>query len=585
MNFFRKLLKRKILLCFIIAAVLGGGYLIYKKTHVAVAPTQYVTAPVTKDTLIVSVSGTGQVQSSNQIELKPQVSGTVSSVYVSDGQNIKAGTVIARLDATNALKAVRDAQVNLDSAKLSLQKLVQPADQLSITQSENALARAEDAKKTAEDDLNKAYDGGFSSVSNAFLDLPNVMNGLHDLLYTSDSRLGGANSQWNIDFYSSSAAKYDDRAADFKANTDQKFLAAQSAYNKNFTDFKVTSRSSDKATIEALISQTYDTSKIMAEAVKSAYNLIQFYIDKLNEKNLTPSSLANTHISTLNSYTAKTNSMLTSLLSAKTTIQNDKDSITAAERTILENTQSLEKLKAGADPLDIQFAELTLKQRENALLDAEATLSDYTVLAPFDGAVVNITSKVGDNASSGTAMATLVGSQTLVQISLNEVDVAKIKVGQKATMTFDAIEGLSISGKVVEVNPLGTVSQGVVSYAVKIVFDTQDDRIKPGMSVTAAIVTDVRPDVLVAPNAAVKTQGGNRYVQVLENGSPKNLSVQVGASNDTETEIASGLSEGQEIITQTIQAAAAKITTQTGGNSLLPIGGGGGFRIGGGGGR
>lgn len=583
MNFLRKLWKRKILSGFLIVVVVGGGYLIYKKTHSSSAPPQYLTAAAAKDTLVVSISGTGQVSSANQIDIKPQVSGDVAIVAVKAGQEVSQGTLIAQIDSKDAQKAVRDAQVSLESAQLSLTKLQQPPDELSITQSENTLARAQDSKQSAQDDLNKSYDDGFSSVSNAFLDLPNIMNGLHDLLYTSDSRLGGANSQWNIDYYASTAAKYDDRAADFKADTDQKFQAAQSAYNKNFSDYKAVTRSSDKAAIEVLISETYDTAKNMAEAVKSAYNLIQFYEDKLSERNLTPASLANTHLSTLNTYTSKTNSMLTSLLSAKTGIQNDKDSIVSADRTIAENTQSLAKLKAGTDPLDLQSAQLSVQQRENALLDVQEKLADYYIRAPFAGTIANLNIKYTDSVSSGTTIATLVGKQVLVEISLNEVDVAKIKVGQKATMTFDAIDGLTISGEVVEVNPLGTVSQGVVSYAVKIVFDTQDDRVKPGMSVSAAIVTNVRPDVLVVPNAAVKTQGGNSYVQVLENGQPKNLTVQIGVANDMETEILSGLTETQQVITQTIGNSTKTQTTQSAG-SLLPIGGGS-FRVGGGGGR
>ena len=99
----------------------------------------------------------------------------------------------------------------------------------------------------------------------------------------------------------------------------------------------------------------------------------------------------------------------------------------------------------------------------------------------------------------------LITKQKIAEISLNEVDAAKVKVGQKVTLTFDAIDGLSITGEVSEIDALGTVSQGVVTYGVKIAFDTQDERVKSGMSVSAAIITDVKQNVLLVPNAAVKS--------------------------------------------------------------------------------
>ena len=72
------------------------------------------------------------------------------------------------------------------------------------------------------------------------------------------------------------------------------------------------------------------------------------------------------------------------------------------------------------------------------------------------------------------------------QKPLVQGDFLTIKVGDKATLTFDAVTDLSISGQVAEIDTVGTVSQGVVSYALKIAFDTQDTRVKPGMTVSAA---------------------------------------------------------------------------------------------------
>ncbi|KKQ68940.1 MAG: RND family efflux transporter MFP subunit, HlyD family secretion protein [Candidatus Peregrinibacteria bacterium GW2011_GWF2_38_29] len=199
-------------------------------------------------------------------------------------------------------------------------------------------------------------------------------------------------------------------------------------------------------------------------------------------------------------------------------------------------------------------------------------MSDYTVKAPFDGIVANIAVIKGQNVSA---------QQSIANISLNEVDVAKIKSAQKATLTFDAVEDLTITGTVGEVDTLGTVSQGVVTYNVKIVFDMQDTRIKPGMSVSAAIIIDTKADVLAIPSGAVKSQGDTYYVEFVDSTNtqsatagvqgvtllkaPQQQTVEIGISNDTSTEIISGLKEGDQVVSRTITGS----TTAPAASSLL----------------
>jgi HlyD family secretion protein len=197
------------------------------------------------------------------------------------------------------------------------------------------------------------------------------------------------------------------------------------------------------------------------------------------------------------------------------------------------------------------------------------------VPAPFSGTIASVPVQKGDNVSSGTTVATIITSQQVATISLNEVDIAKIQLGQKATLTFDAVADLKITGKVAQIDSIGTVSQGVVNYNVKISFDTTDERIKPGMSVSAAIITNIKQDVLIAPNSAVKNQNGSAYVEMFDNALPAPLAgvqgspsatpprqqdVTVGISNDTSTEIISGIKEGDEIVTKTILPTTTTMT-------------------------
>jgi len=560
-------------------------YWIFGGFSPAVIPTKYITADVSRQTIMVTVSGSGQVSASSQIEIKPKVSGDIIVFNVMNGQEVKTGAVIAQIDSRDAQKNVRDAQANLESAQLSLEKIKQPADSLTLLQSQNTLARAKEAKQNAESDLIKSYEDGFNSVSNAFLDIPDVMTGLQTTLLTTGTGLSIA-GQWNIDYFASAASRYDDKANSYRDDAYNKYQSARAIYTTTLDAYKATSRFSDKSTIETIISQSYETTKSIAESVKSASNLIQFYKDVMTEHNERVPAIVDTYLSSLSGYTGKTNTHLGDLLNATNSIKNDKDTIVNADRTIVENTDSYNKLVAGADILDIKSAELSVTQRENALRDAREKLSDYTVRAPFDGTIAKVSAKKYDTAGSGTSLVTLIAKQKIAEISLNEIDAAKIKSGQKATLTFDAIPDLSISGVVASVDALGAVSQGVVSYAVKVGFDTQDDRVKSGMSVSTSIIVDMKQDVLAVPDAAIKTQGTTKYVQVFKTiptdntattgfttkEIPEEKTIETGIASDSYTEIISGLNGGEHVIVRTISG----VTTATKTTTPSLFGGGGG---------
>jgi RND family efflux transporter MFP subunit len=627
-------------LVLVVLAAVGGYYGVTNLRGNGVAETRYVLAAVEKGTLITSVSGSGQISAQDQIDVKAKVSGDILAINVKKGQEVKAGDALVKIDAKEAYRAVRDAEMNLATAKLSFKKIIappdalallqaenslkqaernlaklqEPPDSLTLLQAENALTSAREAKQKAEEDLAKFYEDGFNTVASAFLDLPNVMAGLHDVLFSNTL----SSNQWNLDYYADAVNIYDGNALSYRTDAYNKYRAARDAYDKNFEDYKEANRSSGDGAIEALIDETYDTTKDIAEAVKSTNNLIQFYQDKLTERGITPSQVSNSHIASLGNYTGTTSSQLMNLLSIKTTIKNGNDAILTAERNIEEKTQSLDKiknpadedeieaaketvkerkqsledLKAGADELEILSQQLTVEQRVNALADAQENLADYTIRAPFDGVIAAVNVKKWNDISSGTAVATLITSQRIAEISLNEVDVAQVKEGQKSTLTFDAVSDLTITGEVAEVDTLGTVTQGVVTYNVKIIFDTQDERVKPGMSVSASIVTGVKQDVLLIPNSAIKIFGEINYVEMsgetvssdslgvaggIALSSLRQQEIQTGLANDSSTEVTSGLKEGDQIIIRTISSSSSPSSSASSNSSsrgLFEMGGG-----------
>lgn len=513
--------------------------------------TQYVTATAAKNTIIVAVTGSGQVSAPNQTDVKSKVSGDVVYVGAKNGDTVKTGQLIVQLDTADAQKSVRDAQVNLDQAKLALEKMK------GLSTSEGDIRGV---KEKASEDLAKAYEDGFNTVSNAFLDLPDVMSGLQDMLlgYT----LSGAGQQ-NISYYYDAVYPYNANVYTFKNDATDSYNAARAAYDQNFTDYKAASRFSDTATIENLIDETYNTTKLISESIRDANNLVQLYKDTFTEQNKKPNSSTDSNLSQLSSYTGKANSYLSILLSVRTAIQTDKE-------TLIETS------------FDISDQQIKVTQAQDALTDAQDNLNKCYVRAPLSGIITKIIPKKGDSISAST-VATIVPTGRIAELSLNEVDAAKIKVGQKTTLTFDAIDGLTIAGQVAEVDTIGTVTQGVVVYDIKIGFDSEDSRVKPGMSVSASIISDMKQDVLTVPSSAVKVSGNSSYIEVFASSSipvpdgqsfvsiilPERQAVEVGLSDDTNTEIISGLNEGDRIVVRTTTGSAVASTPTASAPSLF----------------
>jgi len=517
--------KKSIIFLIILLAV---GYYIYGKVTSTAGDTRYVTAKVEKGTIISSITGTGQVSDSSQIDIKPEASGNITYIAVKPGEKVWKGQTLFYLDSKDAKKAVRDAEISLESANLSLEKL-----------------KLQNSEENMNADLVKAYDDGFTAVSDTFLDLLSTITGIESIL--------------NEDNISDNSVRMSGQTAiNYRNDAEKLYYGVKNAFEKNRINFRKIDRNSSKASIEIIIDETYETAKLLTDTIKSTKNLV----DYLSEDTERPTEYASLQ-DTLSTYTNTINSHLSSLLSIKTSIKNYKDAFPNAN-------------------LDLQSSMLTIKQKENALADAIEKLNDYSVRAPFDGIIATVPVNLGESASSGMVMATIITTKKLATISLNEVDVAQIKLNQKATLTFDALTDLTISGEVAEIDSIGTVSQGVVTYDVKVSFDTQDERVKSGMSVSAVIITGVKKDILSVSNGAIKTKNDKNYVEMFNvpidratDGLPGSISktalnkinVEIGISNDTHTEIISGIKEGDEIVIRTILPSTTKTTTSAFGSS------------------
>jgi HlyD family secretion protein len=549
----------------VIVVVLGLGYWGYQKINTPASVARYVTAKVTTGTIISSITDSGQVSASNQINITPQASGILTEVKVKPGDSVGTGQTLFAIDDTSAAQAVRDAKIGVQNANLALQKLQLQNSTIDLNTS-----------------LAQAYDNGFTAVSNTFLDLPNIQNGLTNMFFTSNPQV--INGQFYVNWYAAQAGATDQEAAQvYEQTLKDSYNTALTAYNKNISDYKSISRNSDNATIDTFIAETYNTTKLLADVIKNANDYIDFVNSSMQANNFNIPTIIATHKALLNTYTAEINSHLSDLLSAQASISTNKDAFPSSD-------------------LSTQSAQIAIQQANNTLLDAEQNLAKCYVTAPFGGIIASVPVITGDNVSSGTTLATIITSRDLATVTLSEVDVAKISLGDKATLTFNAIPNLTIAGQVVEIDSVGTVSQGVVNYNVQISFDaTNDGGVKPGMSVNADIITDMKQNVLMVPNSAIKTVSGVSYVQTFATplvaalpgvqGSPSTIApisqvVATGISNATSTEIVSGLNDGDIIVTKTVNSTTAAATTSTTPSILGGVGstgrvGGGAVRIGG----
>lgn len=214
------------------------------------------------------------------------------------------------------------------------------------------------------------------------------------------------------------------------------------------------------------------------------------------------------------------------------------------------------------------------------------------VVAPISGTVSNLVIAPGllvgspasaSNTSSTTASSlgtiSLTSGKIQTEVNLSEMDAAKIKPGQKATLTLDALPGKTFAGDVLLVNTAGQVNSGVTTYPATIVFDASTDNVFPHMSASAKIITGIKNDVVLVPSAAIQSASGQSSVRLLKDGQINQVAVEVGAANETQTEVISGISEGDTVVTNVVS-----LTDNRSQRSTSPFGvfGGGGFRVGGG---
>jgi len=239
-----------------------------------------------------------------------------------------------------------------------------------------------------------------------------------------------------------------------------------------------------------------------------------------------------------------------------------KNQLRAAELAVAEAQKDLDdydlakdiaaqELQAQSTKLSVENARQSLELARQSLQEAQRQLDEAGIIAPFDGVVTSVGAEEGDTVTAAAPIIYLMDpASKVLEVDVDETDVTKVKLGQRAIIEADALPGILLEGKVTYVSPVAWNSAGLMLYEVKIYLDVPDDsQLRPGMSASADIIIDERDNVLLVPNRAIKRDSqGNQIVHVMVGEQIQERQVVTGISDGLQTEILSGLDEGEIVV-------------------------------------
>ncbi len=211
----------------------------------------------------------------------------------------------------------------------------------------------------------------------------------------------------------------------------------------------------------------------------------------------------------------------------------------------LEDAQrEYDRLSAGTDSPDVVAA--------RAKVDAaQATVNQLSIIAPFDGQVLSVDDHAGDVVSSGELSVNLADMKHLyIETQVDESDIADVKLGNPAEVTLDALSGVTFTGKVSAINPVGEVVSGLVKYTVRVDLDAVDDGTFLPLGTTANVVIQIKDEAatLAVPITAIQNDSNGEYVLLIkEDGSTTQLDIVSGVIVGDFVAVTGNLNEGDRL--------------------------------------
>lgn len=472
-----------------LVAVLLAGLIARDTVFAQPAAATIRTATADRGTVTTVVSGTGSLVPAGRMNVNFKLAGTLTEVDVKVGDNVTAGTVLARIDSSTQQAALAQAEASLASAQANLQATQSPLTAAQVAQLQHQLSAAQQnyndtvASVNAQDQADAATVANDQAKVNA--DCPNGPQCSQE-----QAQLSNDKTKQNLDT-----------------------IGGQSRINS------------------------------AAQQITSARDNLAV------QTQVKPNSVA----------------------SAQAQLASAQAQVQAAQLALNETT-----LASPTSGVVISINGVPGESVSGGGSGATAQAPGSVAPAPSSG------SGTGSSASSSGFMVIDDESSFQAVMPFAETDAARLAVNQTASLTFDAIPNLTISGRVLSISPSATVVSNVVDYYVTFVLNRTDPRLREGMTTNAAVIVAEADNAVRVPNAAVRTQGGATMVTVLSNGQQVPTEVVTGVVGDTYTEIKGGLNEGDRVVLPSLRTPG----TATGGANLFRgggFGGGGGIVRGGGG--
>ncbi|WP_313070083.1 HlyD family efflux transporter periplasmic adaptor subunit [Lacrimispora sp.] len=550
--FLKKHKKLLIILTFVLLAVAGiAGGLIAKKNKSASAKAGSVqTATVTKSDITTELSSSGNISPKNTYDITSLTEGEVTAAEFEEGDIVEKGQVLYAID-TSSMES-------------------------QITSANNSLERTQESYQNALSDYNTAlsdYSGNtYKSTESGYIKTLSVKAG--DKV-SSNTEL---------------AAIYDDQTMKIKVP----FLSAEAAQIASGNGAILTLTDTGEQ-INGVVSSVSNM-----DVTLTGGRIVRYVtIEVANPGGLTAESAATASVSDFVSsmeatFEPKLETTMKADITSAVEIQNllvhEGDYVTKGTPLFTMENKSAEKLlRTYKDSLD--KAQESLDSAKNKLETTQDTYDNYTITAPISGKVIKKSIKTGDKITKSTSGSTVLAviydmSNYTFEMSVDELDVKSVKVGQSVTVTADAVSGKTFSGTVTNVSLQSSTSDGVTNYPVTVTLNDGLDELLPGMNVDGVITLEEAKDVISIPVDALM-RGNTVYVKdasVKEsNGAVpagfKSVEVTTGLISEDYVEIKTGLTEGEEVY-------VVKTSVSTTQNSMMPggMGGVGGMGAGPGGG-
>lgn len=501
-------LKRRATIVVLAAMVIGGaGFAYFSRDK---APTYEFTVAQRRD-VIAEVNVTGRVKPVESIDLSFNLSGKVVLAPFDVGDKVSQGQTLIQLDVRDAQKDIKDAEIELANAKLALDRI-----------------NLQHEQQLRGDVLNKSYEEGVGILASLYGEFVATLDAL-DLIFF-DTNLSKDSRQTNIEFY----ASYDDKLAGVPARLERLYRETQDLYRIGLKDYQLAERGNGETRNKA-IQSGYELAIKTAEMIKTGRDAVRFLQDKLFVSNSVhiKQVTIDSQSDDLAQYAATMDEYVQDLLQATNAIDEQLDEIEAY-------------------PIERDSQELIIAQRENDLKAARDAFEDHFMYAPMNGVVTKRLAKVGEIVSANTIVISLISEAKFeIEANVPEADIAKVEVGNIASVTLDAYGRDTVfETNVVSVNPAETIIEGVATYKVTFQFAKYDVGVKSGMTANIDIASGKREGVIAIPQRALIRKEGSTFVQILDGENIREVMVSPGLrGSDGSIEIISGVNEGDKVIT------------------------------------